>query len=127
MASKDHSGDNRKNWAEDRTDWAEDRTILAVERTFSGWIRTGLATAAVALGLHAVFGPFQPTWVPKAVATIFLLAAQLIFLGAWLENRKSRSRLSSHQARHQPAGRITLLTVLLSLGIAGTGLVLWLL
>ncbi|WP_394227872.1 DUF202 domain-containing protein [Paracoccus marcusii] len=54
MVSKDQP-------AEDRTDLAEDRTILAVERTFSGWIRTGLATVAVAIGMQAVFGPFQPT------------------------------------------------------------------
>ncbi|MBM3604353.1 MAG: DUF202 domain-containing protein [Alphaproteobacteria bacterium] len=117
----------KKELAEERTDWAEDRTVLAVERTFSGWIRTGLATAAVALGLHAVFGPVQPTWLPKAVATVFLVAAQLIFLAAWLENRTSRRRLSSHAARLQPAWRIGLLILLLSLGLCGTGLVLWLL
>ncbi|QDA36090.1 DUF202 domain-containing protein (plasmid) [Paracoccus liaowanqingii] len=113
--------------AEDRTDLAEDRTILAVERTFSGWIRTGLATAGVAIGLHAVFGLFQPTWVPKVAATVFLLAAQLIFLSAWLENRKSRRRLTTHMARLQPGGRITVLIVLLSAGITAIGVVLWLL
>ncbi|MGZ3216001.1 DUF202 domain-containing protein [Paracoccus sp. T5] len=113
--------------AEDRTDLAEDRTILAVERTFSGWIRTGLATTGVAIGLHAVFGLFQPAWVPKAAATLFLLAAELILWGAWLENRKSRHRLSSHTARLQPGGRITLLVTVLSLGILAICGVLWLL
>ena len=113
--------------AEDRTDLAEDRTILAVERTFSGWIRTGLATAAVAIGMQAVFGPFQPTWIPKAVATVFLLAAQLIFLFAWLANRNSHRRLSSHTARPQPSGRIAVLVLLLSAGTVGIGMVLWLL
>ena len=113
--------------AEDRTDFAEDRTILAVERTFSGWIRTGLATAAVAIGMQAVFGPFQPTWVPKAVATVFLLAAQMMLLFAWWANRTSRRRLSVHAARAQPAIRVAFLIVLLSVGIWGTGAVLWLL
>ena len=42
-------------WAEDRTDWAEDRTILANERTFAGWMRTGMAAIAIAVGLKAVF------------------------------------------------------------------------
>ena len=44
--------------AENRTDWAEDRTILANERTFAGWMRTGMASLAVAIGLKAVFGGF---------------------------------------------------------------------
>lgn len=120
MVSKDQP-------AEDRTDLAEDRTILAVERTFSGWIRTGLATAAVAIGMQAVFGPFQPTWVPKAVATVFLLAAQLMFLFAWSANRMSRRMLSSHTARAQPEARILILVLLLSAGVLGVGVVLWLL
>ena len=111
--------------AEDRTDLAEDRTILAVERTFSGWIRTSLGTAGVAIALHAVFGPFQPTWIPKAAATVFLIAAELMLWGAWLENRKSRHRLSNHTARLQPGGRITLVVALLSLGIMAIGAVLW--
>ncbi len=85
--------------AEDRTDLAEDRTILAVERTLSGWIRTGLATAAVAIGMQAVFGPFQPTWVPKAVATVFLLAAQMMLLFALVGQPHIPRRLSVHAAR----------------------------
>ncbi|MFC0199000.1 YidH family protein [Paracoccus rhizosphaerae] len=113
--------------AEDRTDYAEDRTFLAVERTFAGWIRTGLATSAVAIGLHAVFGPFQPEWIPKAVATVFLIAAEVIFLGAWLDTKASRRNLSNHSARPQPRMRLAFLIVLLSLGTVGTAAVLWLL
>lgn len=111
--------------AEDRTELAEDRTMLAAERTFSGWIRTGLAAAGVAIGLHAVFGPFQPTWVPKAAATAFLVAAQVIFVGAWLQNRRSRRRLSNEVARLQPRGRIALLVLLLSAGNLAIGIVVW--
>lgn len=115
----------REDLAEDRTDLAEDRTMLAAERTFSGWMRTGLAAAGVAIGLHAVFGPFQPTWVPKIAATVFLLAAQVIFVGSWLQNRTSRRRLSNETARLQPGWRIGLLVLLLSAGNTAIGLVLW--
>lgn len=127
MAPRKELAEDRTDFAEERTDFAEDRTVLAVERTFSGWIRTGLATAGVAIGLHAVFGLFQPAWVPKAAATVFLVAAQLIFLGAWLENRKSRRRLSNHTARMQPGIRIAILVALLSLGVIAIAVVLWLL
>ncbi|MDF1729557.1 MAG: DUF202 domain-containing protein, partial [Sulfitobacter sp.] len=47
--------ENKNELAEDRTDWAEDRTILANERTFAGWMRTGMASLAVAIGLKAVY------------------------------------------------------------------------
>ena len=63
---------DRNELAEDRTHWAEDRTSLANERTFAGWMRTGMAAIGVAIGLKAVFGAFEPTWMAKAVASIFL-------------------------------------------------------
>ena len=119
--------EDRTDWAEDRTDWAEDRTIFAMERTFAGWIRTGLAMVAVALGLHAVFLKFEPTWLPKAVATLFLLASIGTYVAAWGETRKTRERLNRHAAEGQSIVWLTALTVMLSLGTIGIGAVLWLL
>lgn len=98
--------------------------MLAAERTFSGWVRTALAAAGVAIGLHAVFGPFQPTWVPKLAATVFLSAAQLILVGSWLQNLKSRRRLSSEVARLQPRARMGLLVSLLTIGNLAIAVVL---
>jgi hypothetical protein len=46
--SVDPKSADKTELAEERTDWAEDRTILASERTFAGWVRTGLASLAVA-------------------------------------------------------------------------------
>ena len=71
---------DKNDLAESRTDWAEDRTILANERTFAGWMRTGMACVAVAIGLRAVFGEFEPTWVAKAVASVFIIAALYVYL-----------------------------------------------
>lgn len=125
MAPQDEPDDDRIDWAEDRTRWAEDRTLFASERTFAGWTRTGLTAVAVALGLHAVFGVSEPPWAPKAVATLFLVAALVVFVAAWREARASRSRLSSHDVQPQPAFWTTALTVLLSIGTVGIGVVLW--
>ena len=118
---------DKNQMAEDRTDWAEDRTILANERTFAGWMRTGMASLAVAIGLRAVFGPFDPTWVAKAVATVFVVTAVLIFWAAALQSRKAQERIASHSASVQPHGRMTILAALLTLGSAATGAILWLL
>ena len=65
-------------WAELRTDLAEDRNIMAMERTFAGWMRTAFAAIAVGIGFQALFGEFEPPWLAKAIATMFILA------GGWL-------------------------------------------
>lgn len=128
----DETGGNREtdaktDWAERRTDWAEDRTLLANERTFAGWMRTGMAALAVAIGLKAVFGEFQPTWIAKAVATIFILSALLIFGASAHEARKAQARISSHDAEAQSTSRMLILALLLSFGGLATGAILWLL
>lgn len=113
--------------AQDRTDWAEDRTLMANERTFAGWMRTGMASLAVAVGLRAVFGPFEPTWVAKSVATVFVVTALVIFWSAAIQSRKAQRRIESHTASPQSSGNMALLASLLTLGTISTGIILWLL
>ena len=117
--------EDRTELAEDRTDWAEDRTILASERTFAGWIRTGLASVAVALGLHALFGQFEPTWVPKLLASLFILTAVVIFLSAWLGTRRTQKRMHGHDARSPNQTALLTITAILVTVSLGTGIVLW--
>ena len=111
--------------AEDRTHWAEDRTILANERTFAGWMRTGMASVALAIGLKAVFGPFDPTWVPKSIATVFLGVALFIFWAARHQACTTTERLDQHQAQVQSRRHMTLLASFLGIATIGTGIILW--
>ncbi|MBJ3762656.1 DUF202 domain-containing protein [Maribius pontilimi] len=127
MSDKNKLAQDRTQWAEDRTDWAEDRTILAAERTYAGWVRTGLTTMVVAIALQGVFGPAEPDWLPKAVATIFIFAALCIFVAGWAEAIINRRNFSTWDARCQPLWRLHLLTVVLCCGTVFTGVVLWLL
>ena len=113
--------------AEERTDWAEDRTVLANERTFAGWMRTGMASIAVAIGLKAVFGDFEPTWVAKGVATIFLIVAIYIFWAARQQSCATRDRMTERDAKAQSTTRMTLITAVLAIGAIGVGAILWLL
>ncbi|MDQ2090517.1 DUF202 domain-containing protein [Marimonas arenosa] len=71
---------NREDESHDvqRTRWSEDRTLMSSERTFSSWTGTALGCVGVALGLHAIFGELTPIWLPKAVASLFLVVG-LIF------------------------------------------------
>jgi len=110
--------------ATERTDWAEDRTILASERTFASWIRTGLASVGVGLGAHAVFQSFDPAWVPKAVAELFLLVAVGIFWAARSSAARTHARLREHMAIGQSNRHLTLLTAAMTLGTLAVGLIL---
>ena len=113
--------------AEDRTDWAEDRTILANERTFAGWMRTGMAAVAVAIGMKAVFGAFEPTWVAKAVASIFVVAGVAIFASSARLSCKAQRRIASHSTEPHPVWRLWIIAGVLSAGSIATLGILWLL
>ncbi|UWQ22741.1 YidH family protein [Jannaschia sp. W003] len=116
--------DKKTDWAESRTDWAEDRTVLANERTFAGWMRTGMASVALALGLKAVFKDAEPDWLPRAVALVFIAIAVGIFWAARSQAIKAHTRLDTHAAEAQPSRLYTLASVAFSLAAVATGFVL---
>ena len=111
--------------AENRTDWAEDRTILANERTFAGWMRTGMASLAIAIGLQAVFGAVEPTWLAKAAATIFVGIAILIFWVAWRKSCKMIARLDAHAAEPVSKTHFGTIAAVLATGALVSCVVLW--
>ncbi|WP_458792836.1 YidH family protein [Yoonia sp. MH D7] len=113
--------------ADTRTAWAEDRTMLANERTFAGWMRTGMACIALALGLKAVFDDTSHPWIAKAVSEVFILVAILIFWAAANKCRDTQRRMSSHDIEAQPHQRMALLAVILTVGAIATGVILLLL
>jgi putative membrane protein len=96
--------------ARERTDFAEDRTILANERTFGSWLRTGFGGIGIGLGFHALFGKIQPIWLPRAIASAFLVIAIIIFVAA--ERRASTviHRLHTHQVETVKIGILRLIT-----------------
>lgn len=119
------SSDSSQDLAEDRTDWAEDRTVLANERTFAGWMRTSAAFTGIAIGLKAVFGEADPTWVAKAAATAFLVIAVGLVWTAYRAARATQKRLDAQAAT--PQSQNTFLAV--ALGLSGAtlavGVILW--
>lgn len=116
---------DKNDLAEDRTDWAEDRTIQANERTFAGWMRTGMASLALALGMRAVFGGMDPTWIAKAVATVFVVIAIMIFWAARNQACATLNRLNAHRSEPVDENSFTVLSSVLTLGAVLVGGVLW--
>ena len=104
---------DRNELAETRTSLAEDRTILAHERSFAGWVRTGMAAVGIGLGFNALFKELQPAWVPKAIASTFLLIAIFIFWSAQRRACGILSRLDAHKIRALKSVKIRLMTAAL--------------
>jgi len=103
------STEDRTDLAENRTELAEDRTVLAHERSFAGWVRTGMAAVGIGLGFNALFRTMEPTWIPKSIATGFLLVAVYIFLSAERRARSIINTLESHKVTVLKPMRIRLL------------------
>ncbi len=95
--SSEELAEERTEKAEERTDFAEDRTLLANERTFAGWGRTAFASIGLGLGFQAIFKSAEPTWVPKCVATIFVLLGILLIL---LAERRADRLLKDRKSHH---------------------------
>jgi putative membrane protein len=113
--------------AEDRTDLAEDRTVLANERTFAGWMRTGFAAVAIGLGFNALFNKMAPDWVPKSIATSFLLIAIVIFATAERRACSILARLHSHKVETVRVRNLRLITGAIILAILALIASIWLL
>lgn len=124
MASDDPS---RGELARDRTDLAEDRTVLAHERSFAGWVRTGMAAVGIGLGFNALFDTLEPTWVPKAIATAFLVIGAYVFASAERRAGKMLARLEPHKVAELKPVRIGLLSWALVTVTAALAIAIWLL
>lgn len=109
------------------TDLSEDRTILANERTFAAWMRTSLGCIAIGIGFHALFNNMAPGWVPRAIATWFLLLAVLTL---WIAVRRAAAvikRLSPHVVVNARRMNLELLATAISVAAVATAAAIWLL
>lgn len=113
--------------ARKRTDWAEDRTVLSNERTFGSWLRTGFGAIGIGLGFHALFGKIHPLWVPRVVATAFLLIALIIFIAAERRACVVIRRLHTHEVETVKIGVLRLITGVTVAATLALAAALWLL
>ena len=125
MAAPDDTDSDTARDSERRTRWAEDRTVLANERTFSAWMGTGLGAVGVAIGLKAVFGAIDPTWVAKLVASLFLGVAILVYWMARRQACKTLERLSENDAETMPTKSFTQLAIAMTIATLTAGGILW--
>lgn len=120
-SDSENRDDSSQKMARNRTDWAEDRTLMANERTFAGWMRTGMATVGIGIGFNALFSNWQPVWIPKAIASGFIVIGIFIFYAAQQRGCAVYDRLQSHAA--EPLGGVNLRAVAGALAFGGIALI----
>lgn len=119
--------DKSTEWAEVRTDLAEDRNIMAMERTFAGWIRTAFAAIGIGLAFKALFGAFDPPWLAKAVATMFILAGGWLAITAERRTCATMERLDAHRIESVATPNFKALAYAVALGAVVLVVGLWVL
>jgi putative membrane protein len=110
-----------------RTDLSEDRTVLANERTFASWVRTGFAGIGIGIAFNALFTRIRPEWVPKAIATVFLLIAIMIFIAAERRACAVLHRLHAHEVKTIQVTHLRLIMVAAVVATISLLGVIWLL
>jgi putative membrane protein len=123
----DDRGDSRRGLAEDRTDLAEDRTALANERTFAGWARTAMAAIGIGLAFNALFKAMEPAWVPKAIATVFILLGVFLTVMAERRARAVGRRLDTHSVKEMAQMNLRVIAIAMGLGGAALIAAIWML
>ncbi|QSB44891.1 DUF202 domain-containing protein [Tsuneonella flava] len=118
---------NSTDLAQERTELAEDRNIMAMERTFAGWIRTAFAAIGIGLAFRAVFGAFDPPWLARAIATVFIVAGAVLAIAAQRRACRTLSRLNPHTLESASPPNFRLLAYAVALGSAVLVAGLWIL
>ena len=120
-----HDRDNQE-LAEDRTDLAEDRTIMAVERTMASWMGSGMGLIGLGLGLRALFGQFDPAWLPKAMATFFMVLAIIVVQGAKRRMCSAINRMSANFVKAPSTRGMEIVAAGISAGAVMVAVGIWL-
>ena len=109
----------------DRNELAEDRTILANERTFGSWMRTSLGCVAIGVGFQGLFPTMEPAWVPRSIATAFLLLAILVIVMAERRAAAVIQRLSAHVVVTTKVMNLRLFAALVTIGSLALIAAIW--
>ena len=123
----DKDADQSTKWAEFRTDLAEDRNIMAMERTFAGWMRTAFAAIGIGLGFRALFGSWDPSWLPKIIATVFILGGGWLAVTAERRACKTLERLDPHKFEAIPTPNFKVMAYAVATGSIVLAIGLWVL
>jgi len=84
-----------------------------------------MASVGIAIAFNALFKSFEPTWVAKAIATVFLLIAIWIFHSAERRACTIISKLHAHQVTSLRPVRARLISRAFILATVALGVGVW--
>ena len=119
------TAEKRTELAQDRTEKAEDRTLLANERTFAGWCRTAFASIGLGLAFKAIFNKVEPTWIAKAIASMFILLGIWIIWKAYKRSSGLHRRLTEHDVEIADRDSFRTLAIAVSIGATLLTIAMW--
>jgi putative membrane protein len=90
--------------------------LLANEPTFGGWARTAMASIGIGIGFNALFKPVEPTWVAKAIATLFLVLAIFLIVSAERRACAVQARLTAHRVTNVSVANFRIVATAVTLG-----------
>jgi putative membrane protein len=90
-------------------------------------MRTSLGCIAIGVGFRGLFAAMEPAWVPKGIATAFLLLAVLVILLAERRAAAVLKRLDAHLVVTARVMNLRLFAGLVSLGALALVAAIWLL
>jgi putative membrane protein len=85
-----------------------------------------MASAALGLGFHAVVRSFEPTWLAKVGASLFLLIAIGILYLAHVNAGRVGKRLDTHGVEALKKSRIRTIAIALSIACFAVLVIIWL-
>ena len=101
---------------ESRNKWAHERTRLAKERTFAAWLRSGLATVGVGLGLVKLFPKVEPRWLMQMSGLLFICAGGIIFVVGYKTYHTVIKKMEKEGFKGIPSLYMGILTIMMLLG-----------
>ena len=102
--------------SDSRTNWAHERTRLAKERTFSAWLRSGLSTVGVGLGLVKLLPSVEPRWMMQLIGVLFIGAGAIIFVMGYATYHNVMKKLEDEGFKGIPSIFMGVLTFMMLLG-----------
>jgi len=90
-------------------------------------MRTSLACIAIGLGFHVLFNKIEPSWIPRAIATAFLLLSVIVIVMAERRAAAVIQRLDSHAIETARRMNLRLFAGMIAAGACTFALVIWLL
>lgn len=90
-------------------------------------MRTALACVAIGVGFHALFQKIHPAWLPRSIATGFLVLGVAVIILAERRAAAVTRRLSGHVVKTAGSMNLRVFAAMITLGTVALIAAIWLL